>query len=215
MAEMRERNEESRRTRQTGQRRDYGDIERAQNERQDLERSRSEGSDLNLPSPMDFARNPFAVMNALRREMERMFEGFGGGLMRPQNAMRDLDRGFADFGSANWTPQIEVFEGDGKLHVSADLPGLDKDDVRIEVIDNDLIIEGERRSEQRDESGRWSERSYGRFYRSVPLPEGVNADTANASFENGVLDITFTAPKRRERQGKQIRIGGGIPGTKK
>ena len=109
-------------------------------------------------------------------------------------------------GRTIWSPRIEVYERDGKLHVSADLPGLSKDDVHVEVLDNQLTLEGERRSEQRDERGGWSERSYGRFFRSIPLPEGVNPDNASASFENGVLHVTLDAPKRAERRGKQIPI---------
>jgi HSP20 family protein len=106
-----------------------------------------------------------------------------------------------------WSPQLEVFERDGKLHICADLPGLNKDDVKVEVLDNQLLLEGERKSEQKDERGGWSERSYGRFFRSIPLPEGVNPDTAKASFENGVLDIAFDSPKKPEKRGKQIPIG--------
>src|SRR5579859_8111059 len=124
----------------------------------------------------DVGTDPFALMNTFRREMDHLFDDFG-------------------LIGTGWSPQIEVCERDGKLHVCADLPGLDKDDVRVEFMENNLTIEGERRSEERDERNGWSERSYGRFFRSIPLPDGVNADTAKASFENGVLDITFDAPK--------------------
>ncbi len=134
------------------------------------------------------------MMHALHREVDRLFDDVGmfGGLGRP---MAELDRNL-------WTPQVEVYERDNKLHVCADLPGLSKDDVHVDVVDNDLTIEGERTSEQRDERGGWSERSYGRFFRSISLPEGINPDTAKASFENGVLDIAFDAPKRRENRRK-------------
>lgn len=148
----------------------------------------------------DIARDPFALMNSLHREMERLFDdfGFGGGLLRwpRMSSEREI-----------WSPQVEVFERGGKLHVCADLPGLSKDDVKVEVLDDNLTIEGERKSEHRDERGGWSERSYGRFFRSIPLPEGIKAENAKASFENGVLDITFDAPKIEEKKGKQIPIG--------
>jgi len=152
--------------------------------------------------------DPFAMMNALHREMDRLFDdfAFGGSLFRTPRLFRDLDRSLGDIPGGIWQPQIEVYERDGKLHISADLPGLNKDDVKVEVLDNQLTIDGERRSEQRDERGGWSERSYGRFYRSIPLPEGVNGDTASASFDNGVLHVSFDAPKREERRGKSIPI---------
>ena len=156
----------------------------------------------------DIGRDPFAMMHALHREMDRLFEnfGFGGSLFRSPLLSRDLDRSFGDLERNIWSPQVEIYERDGKLHVSADLPGLNKDDVRVELLDNQLTIEGERRSEQRDERSGWNERSYGSFFRSIPLPEGVNSDTASASFGNGVLNITFDAPKGKERLGKQIPI---------
>ncbi len=150
----------------------------------------------------DIGRDPFTLMNSLHREMERLFDdfGFGGGLLHGPRLWGETSREL-------WSPQVEVFEKDGKLHVCADLPGLSKDDVKVEVLDDNLTIEGERKSEKRDERGGWSERSYGHFFRSIPLPEGVNAEKAKASFENGVLDITFDAPRLEQKKGKAIPIG--------
>ncbi|HYU25259.1 MAG TPA: Hsp20/alpha crystallin family protein [Thermoanaerobaculia bacterium] len=127
---------------------------------------------------------PFSMF----REMDRLFQNFGLG--------RDVERNL-------WSPQIELYEKDGKLLLHADLPGLSKDDVHCEIRDNVLILEGDRKQEQ--ERGGWSERSYGHFFRSIPLPENVNPDTAKASFKDGVLEITLDAPKRVE-QGKKIEI---------
>ncbi len=144
------------------------------------------------PSSLGLLRmdDPFSMMNALRRDIDRIFEtSFFG----------DIDRSL-------WSPQVEVREKDGKLHVSADLPGLSKNDVHIDVQDNMLTIEGERRSERSDERAGWSERSYGRFSRTIPLPEGINPDSANAKFENGVLEIAFDAPRREQPRSKKIEI---------
>jgi HSP20 family protein len=140
-------------------------------------------------------RDPFSLFG----EMDRLFQnlGFGGGLMPAFG--RDIERNL-------WSPQIELYEKDGKLHVRADLPGLSKDDVHCEVRDNVLILEGERKQEQKDERGGWSERFYGNFYRAIPLPEGVNPDTAKASFDNGVLEILLDAPKKEGLGAKQIPI---------
>ena len=145
-------------------------------------------------------RDPFSMLTDLHREMDRIFQnaGFGGGLLSPLFAP-EVERG-------QWSPPIEIFERDGKLVVCAELPGLDKKDVKIELNDNILTIEGERKSEQRDEKGGWSERSYGRFLRTIALPEGVGSDKANATFNNGVLEITLDAPQRNQRKGRQIEI---------
>ncbi len=133
---------------------------------------------------------PFSMF----REMDRLFQNFGLG--QNLGSGRDLERNL-------WAPQIELYEKDGKLLLHADLPGLSKDDVHCEIRDNVLILEGERKQQQ--ELGGWSERSYGNFFRSIPLPENVNPDTAKASFKDGVLEITLDAPKKAE-QGKKIAI---------
>jgi HSP20 family protein len=202
------------RTNETAQRtqepRGRSDVARTPETQHEVQRQgTSGGGELSRRGIFDVGGDPFAMMHALRREMDRLFDnfGFGGSLLHGSPLFGDLDRSFGDMARNIWSPRVEVYERDGKLHVSADLPGLKKDDVRVEVLDNQLTIEGERRSEQRDEKGAWSERSYGRFFRSIPLPEGINPDSASASFENGVLHIALDAPKREERRGKQIPIG--------
>lgn len=150
--------------------------------------------------------DPFTLMNALRQQVDRIFDdfGFGGSLFRSPLA-GGLERGFGDL-DRGWSPQVELYEHEGKLHVTADLPGLTKDDVHVELLDDHLTIEGERKSERRDEKGSWSERSYGGFFRSIPLPEGIQSDSATATFQNGVLHITLDAPQRRETRGRRIEI---------
>lgn len=190
----------------TGQKGDQSrsDIERRPETKHELGRNEQRG--ITPRGDFDLFRDPFSMMSSFRREMDRLFDSFG--LLGPR-MLRDLNRGFGEIGSGMWSPQVEVFEREGKLHVSADLPGLSRDDVRVEMMDDALTIEGERRSEQKDEQGRWSERSYGRFFRTIPLPQGVNPDTAEATFENGVLSITFDAPQQQQRRGRQIEIGSG------
>jgi HSP20 family protein len=133
-----------------------------------------------LSSREFFRSGPFEMMRRFSEEMDRMFEDFG------------LSRRWGFGESTAWSPAVEIFERDNNLVVRADLPGLGKDDVKVEMTDDGLIIQGERKMEREEEREGWyrSERSYGEFYRMIPLPEGVNADQVKASFENGVLEVT-------------------------
>ena len=149
--------------------------------------------------------SPFAFMRRFRDEVDRLFEdfGFGRGFLTP-----GFGRGFGDLGQSVWSPQVEVFERGGQLVVRADLPGMTKDDINIDVTDDSLIIRGERKSEREEnEEGYYrSECSYGSFYRQIPLPEGINAEDADATFRNGVLEITMPAPQRAEQRGRRLEI---------
>ena len=133
---------------------------------------------------------PFNFMRRFTDDMEKMFDDFNGFALMPRF---DAELGFpraAELEKTFWAPQIEVTENDGQLKVRADLPGLKKEDIDIELRDDSIIISGERKQESKEEREGYfrSERSYGSFYRSIPLPEGADRDKATASFENGVLD---------------------------
>ncbi len=159
-------------------------------------------------------RSPFTFMRRFSEEMDRLFEdfGFGRGWLAP-SFESGLDR-LGTFGNASWVPQVEVFQRGDQLVVRTDLPGLTKDDINVEITDEALVIRGERKSErEEDEEGYYrSERSYGSFYRQIPLPRGVNAEKATADFSNGVLEISLPAPAGAERKSRQIEIGGGEAG---
>ncbi|HKE82306.1 MAG TPA: Hsp20/alpha crystallin family protein [Vicinamibacterales bacterium] len=92
--------------------------------------------------------------------------------------------------------------------VRADLPGLKKDDVNVELTDDAITIRGERREEKQEErEGFWrSEREYGQFHRSIPLPEGVIAESAEATFNNGVLEVSMQAAPEEANRGRKIEI---------
>jgi HSP20 family protein len=117
--------------------------------------------------------------------------------------------------SQRWAPAMDLVEAEDHFVLKADLPGLGEDDVSIEVQDNVLTVSGERKTEQeRKERGFYRlERSFGRFSRSLTLPEGVNADGIKASFDKGVLEVSI--PKPAERKPRRIAIGanGGEPKT--
>jgi HSP20 family protein len=150
-------------------------------------------------SPQDFfSASPFELMRRFTDEMDRAFSGFG------------QMRGSAPVQDRMWSPAIEVFEREGQIIARADLPGLNKDDVKVELTDDGLIIQGERKHEheQCDDSFCHTERSFGRFYRLIPLPEDVDPDRINAQFNNGVLEVTVPVPERQRRR-REIQVGTG------
>jgi len=132
--------------------------------------------------------NPFGLMRRLSEEMDRTFGRWGEGAE----------------GISGWMPPIEVTEREGNLVVCADRPGINKDDVKIEMTADEMTIRGERKQEHEEKREGYyrSERSYGQFYRSIPLPEGADLDKAKAEFKDGVLEVTVPVPespsKRRE-----------------
>jgi HSP20 family protein len=150
-----------------------------------------------MPSDF-FSMNPFSIMRRMQDEMDRVFgPAFGGGKGGP--------------GVRAWAPAIEVSEREGNYVVSAELPGLRPEDVDVELTDNALVIEGERHQEHEEDQGgvHRSERSYGHFYRAVPLPEGVKAEQAQANFKDGVLEIKMPMSQQQQHQRRRIPIQGG------
>lgn len=144
-------------------------------------------------SPREFfSANPFTLMRRLTDEMDRAFLSRSG---EP----------------AIWSPAVEVRQKGNDLIVSAELPGLKQDDVKLEVTDEGLIIEGERKHEheERGKEGYYhSERSYGRFRRLIPLPEDAKVENARATFNNGVLEVSIPVPEHETKR-RQIPIESG------
>jgi HSP20 family protein len=155
-------------------------------------------------TPTPFGISPFSVMKRFGEEMDRLFGDFGlGRNWIPSVLMGEAGRA--------WAPQLEIFERDGELVVRADLPGLKKEDVKVELTDDGLTIEGERRSEheENDEGYYRSELSYGSFHRRVPLPAGANRDNATAKFHDGVLEVTIPLRKPVARAARKLTIEEG------
>lgn len=116
----------------------------------------------------------------------------------------------------HWVPPMDLVEADDHFLLRADLPGLTESDVNIEIRDNTLTISGERRAEHEQRERGWYrvERQFGKFSRALTLPEGVNADAVEASFDHGVLEVRI--PKPEERKPRRIAIrgnGNGKPET--
>lgn len=144
---------------------------------------------------------PMRELNTLQTEMNRLFNTFFDDSGRNGETRR------------RWAPAVDLLEREDSLVLRADLPGLKEDEVQIEVRDNVLTISGERRAEFEDsEQGYYRiERAFGSFSRSLTLPNGVDADRIDASFDNGVLEVQI--PKPEERKPRRISIGDKDPKT--
>jgi len=107
----------------------------------------------------------------------------------------------------DWSPQLEVFRRGDQIVMRAHLPGLDRDEIEVEVEDDVLTISGERTAQVTDDQEHYyREVRYGSFSRSIALPEGTDPETCSARFHDGVLEIVFKAPPIPEGRGRRITI---------
>jgi HSP20 family protein len=153
--------------------------------------------------------SPFQLFRRMSDEMESFFDrAFGGGYVPSRDTQSAGSSLGAWTGAAAWAPRIEAFQRGDQFIVRAELPGLKRDDVRVNVTDDSLIIEGERRDEFENTHGDvyHSERAYGSFYREIALPEGTLTDNAEASFKDGVLEVKLQAPPTEVRRGRAIDV---------
>jgi HSP20 family protein len=155
-----------------------------------------------LSRPQGSSASPFQSLQRFADEVDRMFDDFGFGRRWPIPTWRET-------GIEAWAPDVEVLQKNNELTIRADLPGLTKDEVSVDVTDDTLTIHGERKREHQEEREGYyrSERSYGSFYRVVPLPEGAMSDQAKATFRDGVLEITMPAPPAT--RGRRLEITEG------
>jgi HSP20 family protein len=136
-------------------------------------------------------------------------------LMKPEPFSNELHRLFntlfEEGQSQRWVPAMDLVEADDHFLLKADLPGLGEEDVNIEIRDNALTISGERKAEHESRERGWYrvERSFGRFSRSLTLPEGVDAGRVEAEFDKGVLQVRI--PKPEERKPRRVAIKNGKP----
>lgn len=149
--------------------------------------------------------SPFGLMRVLMEDLDRMLGGFG-----PSPMIGNSESGRS--GSSRdlpLVPPVEVIERNGELVIRADLPGTNKDQIEIEIDDNQLVITAERLEERDERESNYlhRERRYGRFQRAFALPAGVQADQATAEFRDGVLEIRMPAPRRAKP--RSLQISGG------
>ena len=136
-----------------------------------------------------FDDGPFSLLGRLQNELSR---ASSRGVSRNRSGQDDLT-------NIVWIPPVEVEYRDGKFSVSAELPGLKDEDVRVEIRDDAIVIQGEReeKREENDRGVRRTELRYGQFYRAIPLPDGADTDNARAEFRNGVLQVTVPVAEKK------------------
>jgi len=139
--------------------------------------------------------NPWTGMEALKREVDRLFETHVPEMFSNGNTHRVM-----------WAPRLDVRELDHAFVVEADLPGMALEDITVSLENNTLVIAGERKAIWTGDDGRPTHRelSYGAFQRALTLPTAVNADHVEATYTNGVLTITI--PKAVEARTKRIAV---------
>ncbi|HEX7085300.1 MAG TPA: Hsp20/alpha crystallin family protein [Vicinamibacterales bacterium] len=150
--------------------------------------------------PTGLLRDPLAMMREMTSEFDRLF-GDWPFLRLPLRREREASE-------ISWYPRVDVFEKDNRLVTKIDLPGMKKEDVKVEVTDGQLTISGERKheAEEKHEGFYRCEREYGSFYRTVPLPEGAGIDDVKATFADGVLEVSVPLPPRAEKKARTVPI---------
>ena len=118
----------------------------------------------------------------------------------------------SEYSGLDWNPRVDIAEGDDRFVVKAELPGVDKDNIEIDLVDGNLVLQGEKKQESEAEGKSFYrvERSYGSFKRVFALPARVDVESVSASFEDGVLSISI--PKIGEAKSRKIQIEKPSPG---
>jgi HSP20 family protein len=142
-----------------------------------------------VPKAFEGAFN-FPMFRSLGREIDFLFDRFG------------LERAFFEPAETVWTPDVEMFRRDNTIVVRADVPGMKREDVSVEIADGQVVLRGERKQEKEEKKDGYyrAERTYGSFYRTLTLPEGVTVDAAKATLKDGVLEVTLPTSKVEDKK---------------
>lgn len=137
--------------------------------------------------------DPFREMASLREEMDRVFDSLYGRYPRERAEI-------------SWAPPLDIEETENEITVRAEIPGMKKEDIKISLTGDTLSISGERRheEEQRGKTYHRIERAYGRFMRTLVLPNDVQADKVKAAYSDGILELTM--PKSEKAKAREISI---------
>jgi HSP20 family protein len=147
-----------------------------------------------------FAFDPWREMRRMQREMDRLFERAGKELVPSSSSVNE--------GMTLWRPIMDIKETDKDMVLKAELPGVKKEDINIELENGVLTISGEKKEEKKEENERYrrSERCYGKFVRSLTVPQNLTQDQIKAKFDNGVLEVTFPKLYQEKKQLQTIPI---------
>lgn len=161
-----------------------------------------EGRAQGVGRPIGSGVSPFMALQRLADQMDRMFEDMWPG-------RRWTGSPWGQPAVETWAPDVEVFQKNNELVIKADLPGLKKDEVSVDITDDAVTVQGERKREREEEREGFyrSERTYGSFCRVIPLPQGAITDQAKATFRDGVLEIAIPAPPAG--RGRRLEIAEG------
>jgi HSP20 family protein len=142
--------------------------------------------------------DPWKDFGSLQERINRMFDDTIRTLYPTDG--EELEKG-------TWAPAVDIYETNDSFVVSADLPGLNKDEIQIDLKDNTLTLKGEKKFEEKVSKDNYIrvERAYGSFVRSFTLPQNVDPEKIKAKYKEGVLEMTI--PKKEEAKPKQIKVG--------
>jgi len=154
-------------------------------------------TETSLARPGTF-RDPFATLRQMTTDLDRMWTT---PFLAPLRVLVPQE-------PVEWSPTIDVFEKDKRLVTRVDLPGMKKEDVKVEVTDGNLTISGERKREfeEKKENMFRCEREYGSFFRMVPLPEGARFEDVKATVADGVLEVSIPLPVQQKAAPKAVEI---------
>jgi len=143
--------------------------------------------------------NPYQELSTWHRDIDDLFRRFFPG-ENEETRQQSM---------TSWLPALEAFEKDGQYVIRADVPGIDPNEVEVSVLDNSLILKGERKRshEVKEKDHHYSETAYGRFERRLALPSGIDPEKIAAKFENGVLEVSMPLPQ--SVTGRKIPIESG------
>lgn len=153
-----------------------------------------------------FALSPFSLL-------QRFFTNDMADVLGDGRAGRGLPSrdGGAGMDLTVWEPNVDIVQDGNELVARADLPGLNPDEVTVEISDAAITLSGERQQEREEDQGGVYriERTYGAFYRVIPLPDGAMTDRATATFRDGVLEIRMPAPPQQVSRGRRLEVSRG------
>jgi HSP20 family protein len=154
-----------------------------------------------------FAGEAWRPFDALRKEVDRLFENFGDDFWgRPMRSLARLERDWSKQLAA--APAVDVTESGNAYEITAELPGLDEKNIEVNVANGGLSIRAEKKEEKEETRKDYyvSERRYGSFERNFALPEGVDVSKIEATFKNGVLKVTLPKTAEAQQPAKKIEV---------